>query len=248
MSSNLKMQNFSGFDFQSLILRERIDCLIVDSEDGFSQLGEVRAFLSDDLGYADTSLLPYFLDVFPTQLDPSIGQLADWCRTRSPEINLVVVPSRRLNSQLKGLILSPYDGAECYQQFANGPYSRPHRDFFYSVTWEALYQAFHMLGSRHPAVTHMSRVKTLRNEYKWECTFCQVEAAFNFSNDHQGLIGLTFWDPTPGNCVAEAVSYFHDFKNKTRHRPLTHNSSEKLGIYFVTVSWKNSQFKEGLQD
>ena len=242
MNSNLTIRHVLEQDLQTLISKENVDCLIADSEDGFSQLGSAREFLSEDLGYPDTSLLRYIVEEYPDRLEPSIGQLAGWCRSRSPEITLVVIPSRRLNSKLKGLILSPYDGANSYLQFANGEHARPHRDFFYSVTWGALYQAVYRLGSRSPALMHMSRVRTWRNEYKWEATFCQVEAGLNFSEEHQGCSELIFWDTFPGNFVAKAVQYFHGGKNRTSHRPFTHYSTEKWGIHFVTISWGKPPF------
>lgn len=188
------LQILHSFDkpLKQLLAEESVDCLIADSEDGFSQLGQERAFLSSELGYEDTSLKHFFVTDYPNRLEPSIGQLADWCRGRPAEITLVVIPSRRLNSKLKGLILSPYDGAQCYLQFANGEWAKPYRDFMYNVTWEALYQARYRLSAARPAVMHMSRTKTWRGEFQRDTTYCQVEATLNFHDQYGGLQCITF--------------------------------------------------------
>lgn len=233
----LPIHHVCNLGLQELVTKGSVDCLISDSEDGFSQLGQVRAFLSEELGYPDTSLKRWTEIGYSDRLEPSIGQLADWCRDRTPEITLVVIPSRRVNSQLKGLILLPYDGAESYLKFANGEWARPYRDFIYAVTWQALFQACHRLCSRNPALTHLSRVKTWRNEYKWESTYCQVEASLNFQDESVGLNSITFWDPCPGNPVANAIRYFHNGSNRSRHRPITCYSTEEWGIHFVTINW-----------
>jgi hypothetical protein len=238
MKSDLVVHHTTSQSVEQLLDQGSIDCLIADSEDGFSQLGEERRFLSEELGYPDTSLHKWLIEGYPDRLEASIGQLADWCRGRSPEITIAVIPSRRLDSRLKGLILSPYDGSKCYLQFANGEWARPYRDFMYSVAWECLHQAFHRLGARHPATMHLSRVKTWRWQFKWEVTFCQVEAALNFHDENPDLESLTFLDPCPGNCVAWALRYFRGGHDRSPHRPITRYSTEQWGIHFVTIDWR----------
>jgi len=119
-AKTLPIRHSFGKRLEEVLLDGEIDCLVADSEDGFSQLGQERQFLSKELGYTDTSLNYLLVKNYPYRLEPSIGQLADWCRGRPNEITLVVMPSRRLDSKFKGLILSPYDGAQCYLKFANG--------------------------------------------------------------------------------------------------------------------------------
>ena len=245
MPNHLNIEHVTDRRLEHLLEGSSIDSVIADSEDGFCQLGQAREFLSKELGYPDTSLGRWMEGGHPDLLEPSIGQLADWCRARSPEITLAVIPSRRIDTQLKGLILSPYDGSQCYLQFANGEWSRPHRDFMYSVTWESLYQAVHRLDAKHPALMHLSRVRTWKSQYQWEVTYCQVEAALNFHDQFQGFSNLTFWDPYPGNCVTEAIEYFQKGNNRSPHRPFTHFSTEQWGINFVTIDWlkgKNLSF------
>jgi hypothetical protein len=232
-AKTLPIHHSFGKRLEEVLLNEEIDCLVADSEDGFSQLGEERQFLSQELGYADTSLNHILVKNYPYRLEPSIGQLADWCRGRPNEITLVVMPSRRLDSKLRGLILSPYDGAQCYLKFANGQWAKPHRDFMYHVAWEAFYQAFHRLSSTRPAVMHLSRER-----FERDTTYCQVEAALNFHDQYSGLQSVTFLDPFAGNPVSAAVKHFEGGMDRSPHRPFKRYSTEEWGIHFVTISWR----------
>ena len=113
MPNRLNIEHVTDRRIEHLLEDSSIDSVIADSEDGFCQLGQAREFLSKELGYPDTSLGRWMEGGHPDLLEPSIGQLADWCRARSPEITLAVIPSRRIDTQLKGLILSPYDITDC---------------------------------------------------------------------------------------------------------------------------------------
>lgn len=96
-----------GYRPQTLAERGLIDCVIVDTEDGFSQLGMMRHFLSEDLGLTERNLVKYVLDGFPDTLERNISSLADWNRFQNPEVTLVAIPSERQDSHSKGLILAP---------------------------------------------------------------------------------------------------------------------------------------------
>lgn len=225
---------------EPLLTSGKIDCLIAESEDGFCQLGQERRLLSDELGYVDTSLAKYTIAGYSEKLEPSIGQLCDWNRSENKDVTLIVMPARRAESRLKGLILSPYDDSKCYQKFANGSWARPHRDFVYNVTYEALEQAFHYLGARRIAVTHLSRVKTFPGGFKEDVTKCQVEAALHFCREHEEVEAVVFWDPTPGNPVQGAVDYFLALPDVGRNRPIRRFSTEQWGIKFVNISWSTA--------
>lgn len=220
---------------EPLVLARDIDCVISESEDGFCQLGQERQFLSKELGYPDTGLTGYAVEGYRSMLEPSIAQLCDWNRSENRAVTLVVMPSRRLESRLRGLILVPHDGAACYQRFASGERVRPYRDFMYNVTYEAIYQAFHRLGARRIALTHLSRVKTWLGTFKADVTKCQVEAALHFCEEHSGMEGVTFWDPFQGNRVRESLEYFQSQADIGRHRAIERFSTEQWGIEFVTI-------------
>lgn len=236
---NLEFKHTIGHDFASLFESHRSDCLIAESEDGFSQLGGIRQFLSRELGYQDTSLWQYYVPGYPDRLEPSIGQLADWVRNRYPEVSLVVIPSRRETSGLKGLIIVPHDGSSSYLRFANGEWARPHRDFMYSVTWEALYQAVFRLGAKRPALMHLSRARWGPG-FKLDVTYCQVEAALNFQDRYSNLERVIFWDDVPGNKVSSAIDYFRAKGRRKPHRDFIRYSTDQWGISFVTINWQRA--------
>jgi len=57
------------YNLQALAEQGIVDAIIVDSEDGFSQLGQMRGFLSTDLGIPERNLVKYVLDGFPSILE-----------------------------------------------------------------------------------------------------------------------------------------------------------------------------------
>ena len=102
---------------EQLIQKREVDCLVIECEDGFCQLGGMRSFLSEELGMDERNLVKYILDGSPTDLVRDISSLADWCRS-NPDVTFVAIPSTRPGSQLKGLILAPYDSCTSYKKYA----------------------------------------------------------------------------------------------------------------------------------
>lgn len=107
------VEYYSG-EIKTLAADAKIDAYIVSTEDGFSPLGSNRRFLASELGVPEDE----------------IRRLADWNRFKNPRVTLAVLPSRRENSCLRGLIVAPSQTSECYQLFAAGIFARPYRDFF----------------------------------------------------------------------------------------------------------------------
>ena len=198
LDEDVIINHFIGYRIETLAQKGLVDAVIVDTEDGFSQLGMMRSFFSSDLGIPDRNLSTWVLDGFPDNLERNIPSLADWNRSRDPEVTLVAIPSERRGSHLKGIILSPYDGSECYRQFAVPNYSRPHRDFMYNVTFEALSYAYRTWQARRIGITHLSRSKYGGN-YLRDLTTCQIEAVMHFCNENPGIESVSFLDDNGGN-------------------------------------------------
>jgi hypothetical protein len=223
-----------GLRVETLIKMSLVDALIVDSEDGFSQLGQMRDFVSADLGIQRRDLVRYVLAGFPNELERNISSLADWNRAREEAVTLVAIPSERSGSCLRGLILSPYDGSEVYKKFSYPGY-RAHRDFMYSVTYEAISYAYNRWGARRIAVTHLARSK-----YDRDVTTCQVEAMVHFASTHPNIESFTFLDDFRGNFPIEIVEEFNCLTDCGSHRPLKTAELEFWGICFIDLDLTSS--------
>ncbi len=212
-----------------------IDAIIVETEDGFSQLGMMRAFLSRDLGLNERNLLRHALDGFPETLEKNISSLADWNRFKNPEVTLIAIPSERQDSHLKGIILVPHGGSKCYRQYAGWDYGtpRPYRDFIYNVTYEAIAHAYKTFGARRIAVTHFASDK-----YQRDLTTCQVEAMVHFCNLHRDMHSFTFLDGHAGNQPLQIVQEFNAMTDVGIHREINTRRVIFAGISFVDLDWK----------
>ena len=231
------INHFINDSIEMLIEKHNIDVLLIEPEDGFSQLGNARTFLTRDLGLEERNLVKWTLDGMRPDFEPSISSLSDWARFNDPNVTLIAVPTNRSSGKLKGLIFVPYADSLCYKQFAQDEFARPYRDFFYNVTYEALFYASHIWQAKRPAIAHLSREK-YREIYKQDITTCQVEAALHISNEFKGIEEITFWDCTKGNDVNYSVEYFENEKHLHPHRKIN-VSIQKMGeIDFVELDWK----------
>ncbi len=216
-----------------------IDAIIVETEDGFSQLGMMRSFVSRDLGLEERDLVRWVLDGFSDKLERNIASLADWNRARKTEVTLVAIPSSRSDGHLKGIILCPYDGSECYRQYAGWDYGtpRPHRDFVYNVTYEAIAHAYTTFGARRIALTYCSRSKYTGTGYHRDLTTCQVEAMVHFCNLHRDMHSFTFLDEREGNQPLQIVQEFNAMTDVGIHREINTRCVIFGGISFVDLDW-----------
>ena len=220
-----------------LVDQGRIDALLIEPEDGFSQLGMSRSYLSEVLGLEERNLARWVLDGMNPDFEQNISSLADWSRYTDPDVTLLGIPSLHKSSLLKGLVLVPYEGSLSYKQFAQPRYNKPYRDFFYNVTYEAMYYAYAVLGARKLAISHLSSSKYAREGYRMDITRSQIDAIVHFCNQYQGIIEITFWDDGPGNYPIEALICMNPEDFQGLHRDI-HRATEKyMGIDYISLSW-----------
>lgn len=231
------IHHYTGSLVPLLAKHRLIDCVIVESEDGFSQLGMMRSFVSSDLGLTERDLVKHVFDGFPDDFEKNISSLADWNRFRNPNVTLVAIPSERDNSFLKGLILVPHDSSACYKQFAGWNYGtpRPYRDFFYNITYEAISHAYHKWGCKNILVTHFSSRKC-RSIYHPDLTTCQLEAMVHFCKDHPNIKSFTFLDDDQGNQPLKIVEEFNELDDTGAHRKITKEITKIFDVDFINIT------------
>jgi hypothetical protein len=222
-----------GVGAETLITEGVVDALVVDSEDGFSDLGGMRDFVSAELGIGRREIVQHALAGFPDTLERNIASLADWNRAREDDVTLIAIPSERQNSRLKGLILAPYDGSEVYKKFSYPGY-KAHRDFMYGVTYEAIGHAYERWGARRIGVTHLARAK-YNERFDRDVTTCQVEAMFHFSATHPEIESFTFLDGVRGNQPLQIVTELNRLQNVGVHRPIRTAQLDFWGLNFIDL-------------
>lgn len=232
----MKLNHFIDIKIEKLLEAHNTDVLLIEPEDGFSQLGTARTFLTHDLGLEDRNLVKWALGGMKSDFKPSIASLADWSRSTDPDVTLIAIPSNRKDSKLKGLILVPYADSRCYKQYAQGEYARPYRDFFYNVTYEALYYACNIWQAKRPAIAHLSREK-YGGRYKQDITTCQIEASMHICNEFKGIEEITFWDCTEGNPFKQSKALIEKYEENMGHKKINVSIQKRGKVDFVELDW-----------
>jgi len=144
-----------------------VEAFICSTEEGFSPLGAERSFLLDalDVSWSD------------------ICSVANWNRFENEQVSLVIVPSRRPDSALKGLILAASERSNCYKRFAKPRFGRPHRDFFYNVTYEAIAFARGRWEGRRLAMSHLTGC-CRSGARDGDALVCSLEALGHYCDQH----------------------------------------------------------------
>lgn len=224
-----------GYDFRTvfdgLVARDEADVAIVSTEDGYSPLGASRSFLQRDLGIS---------------YDGEIRRLAQWNRSENPRVTLVALASRNPQGRLRGVILAPGSNTLSYGRFGHSTrYARPHRDYYYNISYEAFAYASLYWGARKLAISHLSG----SGAFHWEMPICHAEALSHFCDEHPEAVptSLVFC----GCCMethhfremtrlfgqaGESTSAFE----RTRHRPIR-VEQERLGdAILLHLDWPGS--------
>ncbi len=223
-----------GYDFQSsfqeLAERGEADVAIVSTEEGFSPLGASRNFFENDLGIS-----------YENEIKP----LANWNLSENEQITLIALASRRPGSLLRGIILAPGNNTRSYSPFVRSYYSRPHRDFYYSVTYEAIAYACQQWGSRKLAISHLSG----SGRFHEDIATCQAEALCHFCDNDQKAApkSLLFC----GCCISEmhmhGIRRLNTESEFTLHRSIRVKAETKGQAILLHLDWSNC-VPTGLQE
>lgn len=198
-----------------------IDAYIVSTETGFSPLGSNGRFLSSDLDIPENE----------------IRRLADWNRFENPRVTLAIFPSRRKDSCLRGLILAPSQGSECYRQFEARSFGRPYRDFYYNVTYEAIAYASGRWGARRIAISSLERFDNFREDI----ATCNAEALAHYCDAFPGIIEAFIFlrDGVISPEHLAGISRLNSEGETGQHRTISTETEHHSGHVLVHLDWSH---------
>lgn len=199
-----------------------IDACIVATEDGFSPLGANLSYLSADLDIPISE----------------IKSLANWNRFKNPRVTLVALRSRRNAGSLRGVILAASETSECYKRFATPTYGRPHRDFYYNVTYEAVAYAAETWDARRLAMSHLSG----SGSFHEDIATCNAEALAHYCDQHPAALdSFTF----VGCCISQehlaGISRLNAESHTGRHQPIQKQLEERDGHVLIHLEWSGTR-------
>lgn len=236
-NENISIKHYVDDARAEFIKKGEVDCLLIEQETGYSQLGTIANFLAQDLGLQQEK---WSTDNSAENSEnlPNIRKLADDARSNDPNVTLIGIASRRLHSSLKGLVIVPYQDSASHHKFALPLYGAPYRDFFYNVTYEGLKYGYSVLGARTFCLTHWSAGKySNRFGFRKSISVCQAEAIRHFCNQYQGIKEIIFWDFGKGNHPLYELQRFNKELSEGFHRNIKTQIEKKFGCDFLKIDW-----------
>lgn len=225
MQSKTGRRTLIGHDFSSmfedLALRGDADVAIVSTEEGFSPLGGSRKFFENDLQIS---------------YNDEICQLARWNQDANEHVTLIAFASRNPKSLLKGIILAPGENCRSYLPFASR-YGRPHRDYYYNVSYEAIRYACHGWGARKIAISHLSAC----GRFHMDMATCHVEALAHFCDEYSECSpsSLNFCECCISESHLQGVHALNQDGEISRHRSI-HVASRLNGqAVLMDLDWRS---------
>ncbi len=212
--------------FQNLAERDEADAVIVSTEEGFSPLGASQEFFERDLGIS---------------YDGEIRSLAHWNQRENNLVSIVALKSQNIQSLLRGVLLAPGENCRSYMPFDSTSHAyrpKPHRDYYYNVSYEAIAFLCKEWGARKIAISHLSA----SGRFHKDMATCHVEALTHFCNDHPDLApeSLTFC----GCCIEldqlSDAKQFIDKKSHTLHRPIRTWETVKGSAKIINIDWSTN--------
>lgn len=93
----------------------------MSSQYGFNTFGGISRWLVAELGYEYREIL----------------DIINWATNDCEEPTLIRVASKNSQGTVGGIVFAPGENALCYKKFVRSHHSKPYRNFFYNVTFEA---------------------------------------------------------------------------------------------------------------
>ncbi len=207
--------------FQDLAERGEADAVITSTEEGFSPLGLSREFFERDLGIS---------------YDEEIRPLARWNQDKNEAVSLVALKSKNSHGVLHGVLLAPGENCRSYTPFSS-PYGRkPHRDYYYNVSFEAIAFLCKEWGARKIAISHLSA----SGRFHEDMATCHVEALIHFCNEHPDFAPKSF---TFCGCCIEPKQLSGAYKlvadeANTLHKSIEISEKELGSAKIISINWK----------
>lgn len=209
--------------FQDLAKRGEADAVIVSTEEGFSPLGASREFFERDLGIS---------------YDDEIRPLARWNQSENDVVSMVALKSKNTQGQLRGVLLAPGENCLSYAPFASTSRAyrpKPHRDYYYNVSYEAIAFLCKEWGARKIAIAHLSA----SGQFHEDIATCHVEALSHFCNEHPDLAPESF---TFCGCCIEVnqltgAKQLAQEKSPELHRPIRTWKTVKGSAKIINIDW-----------
>ena len=226
LKSNSGSETLLGYDFQSnfeaLARRSEADVVIVSTEEGFSPLGASRTFFEDDLG------ISYDEEIYP---------LANWNRFENERVTLIALASRRPGSLLRGIILAPGENCRSYSQFSSAHGHRPHRSYYYNVSYEAIQYACRTWGAECLAMAHLCSC----NRFHVDMATCHAESLAHFCDEWPTSAPKSF--TFSGCCIDpdhfKGLQSLNGEGQSTSHRSIKVTTESRGQALLLHLDWKS---------
>jgi hypothetical protein len=208
-------------DLKKLIEGRYVDALLSTAEGGFGD-PMPTSLLSVELGIPE-------------------GELYKWASriSKDRELMLVALRSRIASSTLKGVLLIPFERAECYRALVKPEHrGTPYRDFFYNVTYEAIAYAHHTWGASRLA---LNQLYFCHKPFHVDIALCQCEALIHEVDESPSSVvrSMCFL-----GCPHVPAETFEGLGSRLMGLETTHHSIErkvvelKGGIgHAITLNW-----------
>jgi len=224
LQSKAGIQTRLGYDFQlafePLARRADADVVIVSTEEGFSPLGGSRRFFEGDLG------ISYDDEIYP---------LANWNRFENERVTLIALASRKVGSLLRGIILAPGENCRSYSEYSSSAGHKPHRNFYYNVTYEAIQYACNTWSAQSLAISHLCSC----NQFHEDMATCHAEAFAHFCDAWPSSAPKSFI--FSGCCIKQehfnGIKYLNAEGQSTYHRAINVTTEYKDQAVLLHLDW-----------
>ncbi len=135
---------------------------------------------------------------------------------------------------MRGAILAASETSESYEKFATPQYGRPHRDFYYNVTYEAIAYSVTQWRAQHLAISHLSG----SGRFHEDIATCNAEALAHYCDAHpKSVQSFTFLGCCIGPQRLSGISRLNAEGQTGAHRAISTEVVTGEGHVVVHLKW-----------